>query len=629
MEPDLLARMDRWLPDLAAGLAEVYDEPGLVDRVVTLLVKAHHARPAHLRARDAARVLRPDWFQLPQTVGYAAYADRFAGDLPGVRAQVPYLAELGVTYLHLMPLLKPRPGANDGGYAVMDYRSVADGLGTMDDLADLTRTLHAHGISLTLDLVLNHVAREHDWAARARAGEERYQRYFHVFADRTEPDRYEATLPEVFPAFAPGNFSWDHDLQGWVWTTFHSWQWDLNWANPDVFCEFVEIVLFLANQGVDCLRLDAIAFLWKRLGTDCQNQPQVHAITQSLRAAARIAAPSLIFKAEAIVGPAQVVEYLGTGRREGRVSDLAYHNSLMVQIWSALASRDCRLLVRALGQFPAKPTTTAWATYLRCHDDIGWAIDDADAAAVGWDGHAHRSFLSDFYAGQAPGSFALGEVFQENLATGDRRISGTAASLAGLERAQASGDPAAVDEAIARLLCAHALLFGFGGPPLLYMGDELGLLNDRTYTEVSDHADDNRWLHRPAMPWAVAAQRTDPTSVPGRLFAGIGHLVATRARLASMHAAVETTVHETGNSSVLTAVRRHAAGPMVQLYNMSEHWQQVDAGAVTRQGVGPDVLDQLSQARVDVGADTLWLPPYAAWWLTAGQARVSAGPAGP
>ena len=619
MEPDLLARMDRWLPDLTAGLAEVYDDPAVADRVVALLVRAHSARPEHLRARDAARVLRPDWFQLPSTVGYATYADRFGGDLQGVRARVPYLAELGVTYLHLMPLLKPRPGANDGGYAVMDYRSIAAGLGTMDDLAQLARTLHEHGVSLTLDLVLNHVAREHEWASRARAGEEHYRHYFHFFADRVEPDRYETTLPEVFPAFAPGNFSWDAQAQAWVWTTFNSWQWDLDWSNPDVFCEFVEIVLFLANQGVDCLRLDAIAFLWKRLGTDCQNQPEVHAITQALRAAARIAAPSLIFKAEAIVGPAQVVEYLGTGRREGRVSDLAYHNSLMVQIWSALASRDCRLLVRSLRQFPAKPTTAAWATYLRCHDDIGWAIDDDDAAAVGWNGHLHRVFLSDFYAGLTPGSFAGGRVFQDNPATGDRRISGTAASLAGLEHALSGGEPTAVEEAIARLLCAHALFFGFGGPPLLYMGDEIGLRNDLSYGEDPEHADDNRWLHRPAMPWDIAEQRTDPASVEGRLFSGIKHLAGVRSDLPALHAAVESSVHETGNAAVLAIVRRHAAGTLVQLYNVSEHDQVMDTSAATRHVVGPawvTAVDRLSGRIVDLTGTTLTLPRYAAWWLT-------------
>ena len=352
--------------------------------------------------------------------------------------------------------------------------------------------------------MLNHVAREHAWAEKAKAGDARYRDYFFVYPDRTIPDQYEATLPEIFPAFAPGNFTWDDALDGWVWTTFNEWQWDLNWANPDVFVEFADIIGFLANQGADCIRLDAIAFTWKRMGTNCQNQPEVHALTQALRAAARIMAPSLIFKAEAIVGPQDVVAYLGQGDHAGKVSDLAYHNSLMVQIWSALASRDGRLLATALSRFAPIPVTSAWATYLRCHDDIGWAIDDADAADVGWSGYGHRSFLADFYAGEFPGSFATGMHFQSNPETGDRRTSGSAASLAGLESALALGEPLAVDLAIARLTCAYAMVFGFGGLPLLYMGDELGMLNDHSYLDDPAKSADNRWVHRPAMDWSLA-----------------------------------------------------------------------------------------------------------------------------
>ena len=271
-------------------------------------------------------------------LGYACYTERFADTLAGIPSRLPYLRDLGVTYLHLMPLLQPREGDNDGGYAVQDYRTVRADLGDVDDLRELTRTLRGHGVSLVLDLVLNHVAREHEWARRARAGEPRYRDYFHVFADREMPNAYESTLPEVFPDFAPGNFTWDADLDAWVWTTFNEWQWDLNWANPDVLVELADVVLYLANLGVEVLRLDAIAFTWKRLGTNCQNQPEVHAVTQALRTVARIAAPALAFKAEAIVGPRDLVQYLGQGRHAGRVSDLAYHNSLMVQVWSMLAT---------------------------------------------------------------------------------------------------------------------------------------------------------------------------------------------------------------------------------------------------------------------------------------------------
>src|SRR6478609_9705657 len=318
--------------------------------------------------------------------------------------------------------------------------------------------------SLVRDLVLNHVAREHEWGRRARAGEERYRDYFHVYPDRVMPDAYERTLPEVFPDFAPGNFTWDDELQGWVWTTFNEWQWDVNWSNPDVLVEYAEIVLYLANLGVEVLRLDAIAFTWKRLGTNCQNQPEVHAVAQALRAVARIACPALAFKAEAIVGPRDLVQYLGLGAHAGRVSDLAYHNSLMVQVWSMLATGSTHLARVALSSLPPTPPSGTWICYVRCHDDIGWAIDDEDAARAGLDGFAHRRFLSDWYAGEFPGSWARGLVFQANPATGDKRISGTAAALNGVVE---TGD----DAALARMFLAHAIVAGWGGVPVIWSGD--------------------------------------------------------------------------------------------------------------------------------------------------------------
>lgn len=417
-------RFERYGSELRDGLSAVYpDAPDLMQRLLEVMIHADHERSGDLKRLDAQRLLSPDWFQKEDMIGYVCYADRFAGTLTGVQEHVPYLEELGVKYLHLMPLLKPREGENDGGYAVADYREVRPDLGDMRDLARLAKRLRASGVSLCLDLVLNHVAREHEWAEKARAGNAKYRDYFHLFPDRTLPDSYEQTLPEVFPDFAPGNFSWDEQAQSWVWTTFNHYQWDLNWANPDVFLEFAELILYLANRGVEIFRLDAIAFMWKRLGTNCQNQSEVHAITQALRAVARIVAPAVVFKAEAIVAPEELLFYLGRGAHHGKVSDLAYHNSLMVQIWSSLASRDIRLMERALSVFPPKPTSTAWGMYVRCHDDIGWAISDADADAVGLSGEGHRRFLSDFYSGVFPGSFARGLVFQHNPRTGDRRIS--------------------------------------------------------------------------------------------------------------------------------------------------------------------------------------------------------------
>ena len=628
---DVLARWRRWEPELLPPLASLYPDalPELRNRVVETIARTIRGRRPSLRHRDRERLLEPDWFQRPEQVGYVAYPDRFAGTLCAVADRVPYLRELGVTYLHLMPLLATRTdvdpaavGGDDGGYAVADYRRVRPHLGTADDLATLAETLHEAGISLTVDLVLNHVAREHEWAAAARAGDARRMRFFHVFPDRTLPDAYEQTLPEVFPDLAPRSFSFEPGLRegqgAWVWTTFNSFQWDLNWANPDVFAEMLDVVLHLANLGIDCLRLDAVAFLWKRMGTDCQNQPEVHAIVQALRAAARIAAPSVVFKAEAIVAPDRLTAYLGTGRRAGRVSDLAYHNSLNVQLWSALATGRSDLARRALSGRPPKPVTTAWGTYVRGHDDIGWAVDDADAAAVGLDGWAHRSFLSAYYAGRHPGSAARGLAFQDDPDAGSSRTSGTTASLAGLESALQEGDPEGIDRALGRIFLLHAAVYGYGGIPLLYSGDEIGLLNDAAWAADPAHAGDNRWVHRPVLPWDVAAERHDPHSVPGRIFAGLRHLAAVRASLPSLHAAVESEPLDAGNDAVLALARRHAAGPLVQLYNVTPRWQRVPVQPLHRLGI-TEPWEHLSAFTPDADAgpfgDELTLPPYAAWWV--------------
>ncbi len=620
-------RLERWGEDLVAGLS-VFAEPPL-ERVLDLVVEAHNRRRPALRALDRRRTLRPDWFSQPDQVGYVCYPDRFAGSLNGVRDRIGYLRELGVTYLHLMPLLDPRPGPDDGGYAVQDYRQVRADLGTMDDLEKLADDLHEAGIALTLDLVLNHVAREHAWARAAVRGEQPYRDYFMFFRDRTMPDAYERTLPEVFPDFAPGSFTWSEEVVNddgttgaWVWTTFNDFQWDLDWTNPDVFCELLDVILFLANVGVDCLRLDAIAFLWKRMGTNCQNQPEVHDIVQALRAAVRIAAPGVIFKAEAIVAPEDLPAYLGTGRHAGKVCDLAYHNSLMVQLWSALATGSADLARRALAVPPPKPVTTAWTTYVRCHDDIGWAISDSDAAAVGLSGYAHRGFLAAWYDGDFTGSFARGEPFQVNPETGDIRTSGTLASLAGLEaaleRQARTGDTHQVDLALGRIFLLHAVVYGYGGIPLLYMGDELGLLNDRSYLTEERLAADNRWLHRPRMPWDVAEQRLVQGTLPARIFGGLAHLARLRARLDALHAAVESEPVDVGVPGLLALRRRHPAGALLQIYNVTDRWQHLPAERVRAAGLAT-AWEHISgfspQAEPMDGTWIYALPPYAAWWL--------------
>ncbi|WP_147066590.1 amylosucrase [Terrabacter aerolatus] len=611
-------RLERWSDDLVAALTVLYpdrDVSALALRLIERAVAAHRERSADLRRLDQRRLLRPDWLQQPSMFGYACYTDRFAGDLEGLRGHIDYLRDLGVSYLHLMPLLQPREGDNDGGYAVQDYRSIRADLGDLDDLTRLASDLRAQGISLVLDLVLNHVAREHEWARRARAGESRYRDYFLVYPDRVMPDAYERTLPEVFPDFAPGNFTWDDTLRGWVWTTFNEWQWDVNWANPDVLVEYADIVLHLANLGVEVLRLDAIAFTWKRLGTNCQNQPEVHAVTQALRTVARIACPALAFKAEAIVGPRDLVQYLGQGEHAGRVSDLAYHNSLMVQVWSMLATGSTGLTKQALSALPTTPPSGTWICYVRCHDDIGWAIDDGDAAAAGLDGHAHRRFLSNWYAGEHPGSWSHGLVFQHNPATGDKRISGTAASLTGLADAEARGDAEATGRSLARLFLAHAVIAGWGGIPVVWSGDELGMPNDPFWALERGHEDDNRWAHRERLDWALAARRDDLDTVPAKVFQGLRHLASVRAGLPQLHAAGPTRVLLETDDGVLAVARAHPSGPMVCVYNVTDTWRTVDLRHFTDAGLTRP-FDAIGGYPVFGGADgPASLSPYAAWWV--------------
>src|SRR4051794_9671958 len=514
-------RFERFFTELRDPLVALYgDDPRFEDafrRLLSAIADTARDRSRELRMLDHEREVTPDWLQREQAVGYVTYVDRFAGTLQGVRERLPYLRELGVTYLHLMPLLAARPAPNDGGYAVVDYGAVDPALGTLDDLRSLASALREAGMALCVDVVLNHVAAEHPWA--------RDPAFLLVFEDRSEPDAYERTLPDVFPDTAPGSFTWSDEHASWVWTTFNTYQWDLDYTSPEVFVAMCSAMLGLAAVGVDVLRLDAAPFLWKRVGTNCQNQPEVHELLQAFRAAMRIAAPAVAFKAEAIVAPRDLVPYLGTGRHEGKECDLAYHNVLMVLLWSALASGRVALMTSTLKAMPSVPPGAGWLTYVRCHDDIGWAITPEDAGRVGEDAYLHRRFLADFYAGEFPATFARGARFQPDPRTGEARISGTCASLAGLESAP---DPVAVELAVRRILLLHAVAFAHGGLPLIYMGDELGLLNDPSYLQDPHRAGDNRWMHRPAMDWEAAERRYDRSTVEGRLWAGLTRLIGAR-----------------------------------------------------------------------------------------------------
>jgi amylosucrase len=615
-----LTRLEHLSFDIFEPLAQVYGgvaDPGkLATELVLDALAAAALRPAPLRLLDRRREIDPAWFQRSRMVGYVCYADRFAGSLAGVRQHLDYLAELGVTYLHLMPLLRPREGENDGGYAVADYGEVDPRIGTMADLQALAGDLHERGIALCVDLVLNHTAAEHEWARRALAGEPGYREMYLVYPDRTEPDAYQRTLPEVFPDTAPGSFTEVPGL-GWVWTTFHDYQWDLNYANPTVFRAMLGIMLALANRGIDVLRLDAAPFLWKRIGTDCQNQPEAHRIVQAFRALTRLAAPGLALKAEAIVSPELLVQYLGGHDRFRPECDLAYDNQLMVMLWSSLATRDVRLAQAALSRRRPAPGPASWVTYVRCHDDIGWSVSEADAGAAGLDGRSHRRFLSDFYSGRFPGSFARGALFQDDPVTGDSRISGTAASLCGIEAALEAGDPDRLTAAIRRLESMYAVGFSFGGIPLIYMGDELALRNDPGWARDPAGRPDNRWMHRPVMDWAATARRGDPGSLEGRVFAAIRRLAGARRSLLALRSGGTTEILPTENRSVLAYRRAHPrSAPFLSLTNFSDVTQAPDAGIIARAGLYDPVHVHSTTGQLTISAGRIELPSWSFVWLT-------------
>lgn len=492
-------------------------------------------RSKKLHTSDTRREVDPYWFKSNQLIGMMLYVDLFSGNLQELKNKIPYLKELGVNYLHLMPLLKAREGRNDGGYAVADYRKVDARLGTMQDLRTLAQELHEQDINLVVDLVMNHTAREHTWAQKASNGDLRYQNFYHMFPDRSEPDEYEKMLPEVFPDFAPGNFTYYPNIERWVWTTFYEFQWDLNYANPDVFTAMLSEILFLANIGIDCLRLDAVPYIWKRKGTGCQNEPEAHYLVQAYRALVRIAAPSTIFKAEAIVAPEEIVKYLGVGSDDGKECDIAYNATLMCHLWHALACENTQLLRTTLEHLPRAPESSSWINYIRCHDDIGWGLSDEKVAMVHQDGHQTRLFCTNFYTGKTPNSYAEGYPFQRDFWSGEARVSGTAAALAGLQKALVEGEELAIEDAVKRILLLKNVMFTWKGIPLLYAGDEIGQMNDFSYLGDPYRKSDNRWVHRGPFSWQKAELRKYRGTVEYKLFEGIKKLIAARRNNLALH----------------------------------------------------------------------------------------------
>lgn len=552
---DIQSRYERHAPLLLDRLKRLY---GAVDHfddwfatLVDTVVAIHVKRPEALCVLDAQRSVSPDWFMRQDMLGYSAYVDRLAPTLADVAKRIPHLRELGVTYLHLLPFLRARSAENDGGFAVASYEEVDPRLGTMDDLDVLTARLRDAGISLCADFVLNHVADDHRWALGAANGDKRLRGYFHVFPDRALPDLYERSLGQIFPQAAPGNFTHVAAVEGWVWTTFYPYQWDLNYSNPEVFAEMAAALLNLANRGVEVFRLDSTAFLWKRPGTDCMNQPEAHWILQALRCLIDIAAPAVLLKAEAIVPTKDLRPYFGEADGHGRECHLAYHSSLMASAWAAVAEQDTTLLRRVIASTPVLPERCTWVTYVRCHDDIGWNVLRSDAGNSGKIAEARLEKVSSFFAGNG-NSFARGAAFQTQDGVAVHGTNGMTAALVGFYGA---GSEAEIDAARRRLILLYSLALCFGGMPMVYMGDEIALGNDSSSAGVDLAASDGRWLQRPVMDASRFVDRYRPDSDAGKVFSEICRLSDHRRRLNALAAGQPRRLFDSVNPSVLAIGR--------------------------------------------------------------------------
>ncbi len=548
---------------------ELYDDEAGYEYFKGMLRGAFEARSPQLRAWDEKRTEKGLWYKGRDILGMMLYTDRFAGNLNGVMEHLDYLEDLHVNYLHLMPLLASPVGRSDGGYAVSDFTKVQPELGTMDDLASLSAECHNRGISICLDFVMNHTSEDHEWAIRAKNGEAEFQSRYFFFDNWQIPDEYEKTVPEVFPQTAPGNFSWCPEAGKVVMTTFHSYQWDLNYANPVVFNDMTEMMLGLCNHGVDVIRLDAVPYIWKELGTNCRNLPQVHTLVRMMHIAAQIVCPGTLLLGEVVMEPSKVVPYFGIVDKPE--CHMLYNVTTMASTWHTVATRDVRLLASQLAGVFLLPGAYTFLNYLRCHDDIGWGLDYPFLRGYGIEEVSHKKYLNDYLRGNWEGSDARGELYNDDPRLGDARLCGTTASLCGIEAAEYERDSAKLDYSIRFDIMLHAFLLTQSGIPVIYSGDEIGQLNDYTYHDDPLRAEDSRNLHRGAMNWDEAALRSEETSRQGRIFGAIKKLVELRRDHTVFDPDADTWVLETYNEHILGVGRYKDGEKLLALFNFGDY----------------------------------------------------------
>ncbi len=605
-------RLEQCFPPLAQKLHELYGQQYdffyHLQQLVITLANAFASRKPAMKKRDELRLKNPTWYRSEDMLGMAVYVDLFAGDLKKLKEKIPYLKELGITYLHLMPLYQAPEGDSDGGYAVSDYRKVDPKLGSEKDLVALATALRDADISLVLDFVFNHTSDEHRWAEGAKAGDPELQDFYYFFENKQDVDDYNQTCREIFPTVRRGSFTFLEKQQKWVWTTFNSFQWDLNYSNPAVFNAITDEMLFLANIGCEGLRLDALAFIWKEKWTQCESLPKAHTLIQCFNSCLQIVAPAVQFKSEAIVHPDEVAQYIGKDECQ-----LSYNPLMMALMWESLATRETKLLTASLKKSFQISPDCSWVNYIRCHDDIGWTFDDAVADQLGIDGFNHRRFLNQFYTGRFDGSFAEGVPFQENPTTGDCRVCGSLAALTGLETAVANGDENALKLAQKRIRLLNSINLSIGGIPLIYQGDELAMFNDHSYLDDPFKRDDSRWVNRPQITDADIATTEDTNHAAFKVSNDLKQMIELR-KSSPVFGEADTEILETYQPNLFAYARVHNNGEkLLAICNFSERSQSIPASIC-------DILEANEIINVLDGQDispigTLELAAYDVLWL--------------
>ncbi len=552
----------RWL------YMELYDNGSMFAELCENMERFYQERNAELKSLDVQRESHPDWYKQNDMLGMMFYIDNFAKTMKGVKSRLDYIEQCNVNYIHLMPFLESPEGRSDGGYAVADFRKVQEKLGSIQDLQDLTAACHKKGINVCMDFVMNHTSEDHEWAKKARQGEGEYMSRYFFYADADIPTQYEKTVPQVFPTTAPGNFTWLPDINHYVMTTFYPYQWDLNYRNPRVFNEMMYNFMYLANCGMDIIRIDAVPYIWKTLNTSCRNLPQVHTIVRMMRIISEIVCPGILLLGEVVMEPEKVVPYFGT--IEKPECHMLYNVTTMATTWHTVATRDVRLLKKQLDIVNSLPKEYVFLNYLRCHDDIGWGLDYGTLSAEGMEERSHKQYLNDYFQGNAGESNSRGELYNADPITGDARFCGTTASMCGIEKAGFEQDNAAMEKAIRLDVMLHAYMFMQSGIPVLYSGDEIGQVNDYTYKENPSKAADSRYIHRGQMNWELAENIRDKETVEGKIFQSLDQLEKLRRNEKVFVTQAEAWTTHTGDQSVLCIGRYFEGEKILGVFNFSE-----------------------------------------------------------